>query len=57
MSAAETIFWNGHRFWTSIGPFLTTQSALWMIVTLVAVLAIIRRRQQRALQRRRRPPR
>jgi hypothetical protein len=53
LSAAETAFWTGHRFWTSIGPFLTTQSALWMIVTVVGVLAIIRRRQQRAAQRRR----
>lgn len=51
VSAAEIAFWNGHRFWTSIGPFLTTQTALWMIVTLVAIYAIIRRRQQRAAQR------
>lgn len=50
---AELAFWNGHRFWTAIGPFLTTQTALWMIVTLVAVYAIIRRRQQRAAQRKR----
>lgn len=48
---AEVAFWSGHRFWTSIGPFLTTQTALWMIVTVVAVFAIIRRRQQRAAQR------
>ncbi len=53
VSAAEAVFWNGHRFWTTIGPFLTTQTALWMIVTIVAVYAIIRRRQQRAAQRRR----
>lgn len=51
ISEAESAFWNGHRFWTSIGPFLTTQTALWMIVTLVGVYAIIRRRQQRAAQR------
>lgn len=51
VSAAEVAFWDGHRFWTSIGPFLTTDTALWMIVTLVAVYAIIRRRQQRAAQR------
>ena len=51
VSAAETAFWNGHRFWTSIGSFLTTQTALWMIVTVVGIYAIIRRRQQRAAQR------
>ncbi len=51
VSAAESAFWNGHRFWTSIGPFLTTQTALWMIVTIVGLYAIIRRRQQRAAQR------
>jgi len=50
---AEIVFWNRHRFWTSIGPFLTTQTALWMIVTLVAVVAIIRRRQQRGERRKR----
>jgi hypothetical protein len=48
---AEIAFWNSHRFWTSIGPFLTTQTALWMIVTIVGIYAIIRRRQQRAAQR------
>lgn len=53
VSAAEAAFWNRHRLWTAIGPFLTTQSALWMIVTLVGLFAIIRRRQQRAAQRKR----
>ena len=51
VSEAEVVFWSGHRFWTSIVSFLTTETALWMIVTLVAVVAIIRRRQQRAAQR------
>jgi hypothetical protein len=51
VAAAEIAFWNSHRFWTSIGPFLTTQTALWMIVTIVGIYAIIRRRQQRAAQR------
>ena len=53
LAEAENVFWAGHRFWTSIGPFLTTQTALWMIVTVVALLAIIRRRMQRAERRRR----
>ncbi len=51
VAEAESAFWSGHRFWTSIGPFLTTQTALWMIVTIVALVAIIRRRQQRAAKR------
>jgi hypothetical protein len=53
VSAAEVSFWSGHRFWTTIGPFLTSETALWMIVTMVGLYAIIRRRQQRAAQRRR----
>jgi hypothetical protein len=52
LASAESAFWDRHRFWTGIGPFLTTQAALWMIVTLVALYAIVRRRQQRAAQRR-----
>jgi len=36
----------------SIGPFLTTQTALWMGVTVIALAAIIRRRMQRAAKRR-----
>ena len=50
VSAAEVAFWNRHRFWTTIGPFLTTQTALWMIVTLVGLYAIIDA-AQRAAQR------
>jgi len=53
LAEAEAAFWNRNRFLTSIGPFLTTPTALWMVVTLVALVAIIRRRQQRAIQRRR----
>ena len=51
VAEAEITFWSSHRFWTAIGPFLTTQTALWMIVTIVGIFAIIRRRQQRAAQR------
>ena len=53
VSAAEIAFWDGHRFWMSLGRFLTTEAALWMIVTMVGIYAIIRRRQQRAAQRKR----
>ena len=51
--AAEAAFWNRHRFWSWLGPYLTTPTALWTIVTLVALFAIFRRRQQRAAQRQR----
>lgn len=47
----EAAFWNRHRFWTRWGPFLTSSTALWMIVTLLALYAIFRRRQQRAALR------
>lgn len=45
---AEAAFWNRHRFWTTIGPFLTTSTALWMFVTVIALYAIVRRRQKSA---------
>jgi hypothetical protein len=45
---AEAAFWNRHRFWTTIGPFLATSTALWMFVTLMALYAIVRRRQKNA---------
>ncbi len=51
VAEAEIAFWNGQRFWTSVGPFLTTQTALWMGVTVIALAAIIRRRMQRAAKR------
>ena len=47
----ETAFWNRHRFWMRWGLFLTTSTALWMIVTLLALYAMLRRRQQRAALR------
>ena len=50
---AETAFWDRHRFWTAIGEFLTTQSGLWMVVTLIALYAIFRRQQKRAALHRR----
>jgi hypothetical protein len=53
VAQAENVFWRRHRFWTSILSFLTTSTALWMIVTVIALVAIIRRRQQRAARRKR----
>jgi hypothetical protein len=51
IAAADRAFWDRHRFWNTVGPFLTTPTALWMIVTVIALYAIIRRRQQRAALR------
>lgn len=48
LADAEAAFWRRHRFWTIWAPFLTTSTALWMVVTLIALYAILRRRQQRA---------
>lgn len=48
VAEAESAFWNRHRFWTTVGPFLTTSTALWMFVTLIALYAIVRRRQKSA---------
>jgi hypothetical protein len=45
---AEAAFWDRHRFWSRWGPFLTTSTALWMMVTLIALYAIVRRRQKSA---------
>ena len=48
LTDAEEAFWDRHRFWSRWGPFLTTSTALWMIVTLIALYAILRRRQKSA---------
>jgi hypothetical protein len=49
----ETAFWSRHRFWNRWGPFFTTTPALWMGVTVLALVAIVRRRQRNAALRRR----
>jgi hypothetical protein len=50
---AQEAFRDRHRFWSRWGPFLTTSTALWMIVTLIALYAILRRRQKSAALRKR----
>ena len=45
---AERAFRDRHRFWSRWGLFLTTSTSLWMIVTLIALYAILRRRQKSA---------
>jgi hypothetical protein len=49
----ETAFWDRHRFWNRWGPFFTTTPALWMGVTVLALVAIVRRRQKNAALRKR----
>lgn len=45
---AERAFWQRQRLWTTWIPFLTSTSALWMVVTLLVLLAIRRRRLKSA---------
>jgi hypothetical protein len=50
---AESDFWRSQRVWTTWVPILTSSATVWMIVTLIAILAIRRRRQRDAEMRRR----
>lgn len=50
---AEAAFWRRQRLWTTWVPFLTSPTAVWMLVTLLAVYAIGKRQQKRAALRRR----
>jgi len=50
---AEAAFWNRRPFWVRWGPFLMTSAGLWMIVTLIALVAFVRRRQKSAALRKR----
>lgn len=43
---AEAGFWRRQRLWTTWVPFLTSTTALWMVVMLLAVYAIRKRRQK-----------
>ncbi len=49
----EAAFWNRHRFWSRWLPFLTTTSALWMGVTVLALVAFVRRWQKNVAIRKR----
>jgi hypothetical protein len=44
----EAAFWERHRFWSRWGLFFTTTPALWMGVTILALVAIVRRRHKSA---------
>jgi hypothetical protein len=52
-SAAEEEFWNRQRVCTTWIPVIFSQEALWMFVTLLALLAIHRRRKRNAEIRKR----
>ena len=45
---AETDFWCRQRIWTTWVPIVTSSAAVWLLVTLIAMLAIRRRRQKDA---------
>lgn len=47
-AAADSEFWNRHRVWTTWIPIVFSQEVLWMLITLLALLAIYRRRQRNA---------
>jgi hypothetical protein len=50
---AERRFWQRQRLWTTWLPFLTSASAMWMVVTVLALWAIRVKRRERAERRRR----
>jgi hypothetical protein len=52
-SAAETEFWIRQRVWTTWIPVVFSQETLWMVITLLALVAIHRRRKRNAEIRRR----
>jgi hypothetical protein len=45
---AEAEFWSKNRVWTTWLPIVSSSPVLWMLVTLIALLAIRRRRQKDA---------
>jgi hypothetical protein len=52
-SAAEAEFWNRQRVWTTWIPILFSQETLWMVITVLALVAIQRRRKRNAEMRKR----
>jgi hypothetical protein len=50
---AEERFWRRQRLWSTWVPLLTSTTAVWMLVTLLALFAIRKRRQKSAALRRR----
>jgi hypothetical protein len=51
-ATADAVFWQGQRVWTSWLPVFTSSTTLWMLITLLALLAIYRRqRRNREIER------
>ena len=53
LADAETAFWRRQRIWTTWVPFLTSTTALWLMVTMLAMFGMQRRQSQRNEQRKR----
>ncbi|HYR87779.1 MAG TPA: hypothetical protein VE422_27100 [Terriglobia bacterium] len=53
LSDAESEFWRRQRIWTTWVPIVTSSATLWLLVTIIAILAIRRRRQKDAEIRKR----
>jgi hypothetical protein len=53
VGAVEDAFWDGQRVWTVWVPLFTSDHIFWIVVILVASLAVWRRRRQSAAIRRR----
>lgn len=48
LASVEASYWRRRTFWNRWVPFLTSSAALWMAVTLLALVAIRRRRRRTA---------
>jgi hypothetical protein len=48
ISQAESEFWDAQRVWTTWVPILTSSTAVWMLVTVIAIVAILKRRRKDA---------
>jgi hypothetical protein len=53
LGVAERRFWESQRMWTRWLPFATSASAIWMVVTVLAVWAMRIKRRRNAERRRR----
>lgn len=52
LAAAESSFWRRQTFWYRWVPILTSSVTLWLLITLLALMAIQRRRRRDAVLRR-----
>jgi hypothetical protein len=52
LDSAESAFWERQKIWTTWLPIITSSTAVWMAVTIIALFAIRRRRRKDAELRR-----